>query len=147
MPVLVDETKGGIGNPWGISFMAMLHMANDSGLFRTARDLFEAGAEQDGADWIMPGSVRLVPLYEAKMIHHYDHRWATYEAHDDLSRDVTNAEKCDPSFAVTPRYWTPQNDVTERLAERGWQRRWLMGWRNITGVENVRTVVAELARV
>jgi len=23
-------------NPWGISFMAMIHMPNDSGLFRTA---------------------------------------------------------------------------------------------------------------
>ena len=30
-------------NPWGLSFMAMFHMANDSGLFRT-RDQLEATA-------------------------------------------------------------------------------------------------------
>lgn len=28
----------------------------------------------------MTGTVeRMLPLYEAKMIHQYDHRWATYE--------------------------------------------------------------------
>jgi hypothetical protein len=29
-PVLVDEGKGPQGNSWGISFMTMFHMANDS---------------------------------------------------------------------------------------------------------------------
>ena len=37
-------------NPWGLSFMAMFHMANDSGLFRTREQL-----EQDG--WILAGNV------------------------------------------------------------------------------------------
>src|SRR5690606_7778322 len=32
-PVLVRDT-GGNGNPWGLSFMTMFHMANDSGLFQ-----------------------------------------------------------------------------------------------------------------
>jgi tRNA(fMet)-specific endonuclease VapC len=48
-------------NPWGIRFMAIFHMANDSHLFRTA-----------------PGEGPL-PLYEAKMIRQFDHRFVTYE--------------------------------------------------------------------
>src|SRR5664279_3126963 len=36
VPVVVEDSKAAAGNPWGISFMAMFHMANDSGLFRTA---------------------------------------------------------------------------------------------------------------
>ena len=47
-------------NPWGITFMRMLDMANDSALFRR-----EA----------LPGHV---PLYEAKMVQHFDHRYGDY---------------------------------------------------------------------
>lgn len=39
-------------NPWGISFMAMFHMANDSGLFRTAAQLAAEGARRDGPNWV-----------------------------------------------------------------------------------------------
>ena len=84
-------------NPWGISFMAMLHMSNDSHLFKTE-----------------PAPDRL-PLYEAKLIHQFDHRWATYTP-DGNSRDVTPAEKADPAFTVTPRYWVQAREVWLRVA-------------------------------
>jgi hypothetical protein len=54
------------------------------------------------------GLERCVPLYEAKMIHHFDHRWATYpagSAGDDDALDVSLAEKRDPAFEPGPRYW------------------------------------------
>ena len=68
-------------NPWGLSFMRMFDMANDSGLFRTRDQL-----ERDG--WTLTGNVfvrgseRMLPLYEAKMIHHFDHRLGTYARPD-----------------------------------------------------------------
>lgn len=123
-PVLIDDGRAD-GNPWGISFMRMLDMANDSHLF--------ADAPGDG----------LLPLYEAKMIHQFDHRWATYGEDGDV-RDVTLAEKADPEFKVTPRYWVDGSEVRQRLGEKGWGRRWLMGWRDITGVEKIRTVIANV---
>lgn len=81
------------------------------------------------------------------MIHHFDHRWATYEADGETSRDVTPAEKADPAFTATPRYWVAEEEVEERLAERGWRRRWLMGWRDITNATNERTVIAAVMPV
>jgi hypothetical protein len=123
-PVLIEEGRPD-GNPWAISFMRLLDMANDSHLF---------------ADAAGPG---LLPLYEAKMIHQFDHRWATYTAQGD-SRDVSESEKNDPSFAVTPRYWVKAEEVEERLAAKGWQRGWLMGWRDITNATNERTVIASV---
>jgi len=84
-------------NPWGISFMAMLHMSNDSHLFKN-----ESAANR-------------LPLYEAKLIHQFDHRWATYTP-DGSSRDVTPAEKADPAFTVTPRYWVDAREVWLRVA-------------------------------
>lgn len=121
-PVLIDDSQSD-GNPWGISFMRMLDMSNDSHLFADA-----------------PGAGRL-PLYEAKMIHQFDHRWATYTP-DGNSRDVTLTEHRDPDFTVTPRYWVDAVEVEQRLADKGWTRGWLMGWRDITNATNERTVIA-----
>ena len=142
VPILIDEAKGTAGNPWGISFMTMLHMSNDSGLFRTARQLAEAGAVRAGADWVLPDGTRMVPLLEAKMVHQFDHRWATYEADGKSSLDVDDVEKRNPSFTTTPRYWVPEEEVDARLTERGWSQRWLMGWRDIARATDERTVIA-----
>lgn len=110
VPVLIDEAKPvQEGNPWGLSFMAMFHMANDSGVFLDT-------SEPD-----------TLPLYEAKMIHQFDHRWATYGADadgGDSARDVTPGEKTDATFSVQPRYWVPAAEVRRRAArvpEALWQ--------------------------
>ncbi|MGH7058234.1 MAG: Eco57I restriction-modification methylase domain-containing protein, partial [Acetobacteraceae bacterium] len=139
VPVLIDEAKGKEGNPWGVSFMAMFHMSNDSGLFRMAAQLREAGFAREGADW-RDGDGRYVPLYEAKMIHQFDHRWATYDGTE--SRDATLAEKQDPEFEPTPRYWVPEAEVADRLRAKDWTRGWLMGWRDICRSTDERTVIA-----
>ncbi len=75
------------------------------------------------------------------MIHQFDHRWATYDGNGE-SRDVTPAEKADPGFEPTPRYWVPEREVADRLAAKGWTRQWLMGWRDIARATDERTVIA-----
>jgi hypothetical protein len=139
VPVLIDEAKGTAGNPWGVSFARLFDMSNDSGLFRTASQLRAAGFARDGADW-RNDSARYVPLYEAKMIHQFDHRWATYDGTD--SRDATEAEKQNPDFEPTPRYWVPEAEIADRLRAKNWTRGWLMGWRDICRSTDERTVIA-----
>jgi hypothetical protein len=85
---------------------------------------------------------RMLPLYEAKMIHQFDHRWATYEA-DGTVRDVTLAEKQDPSFVSLPRYWVREELVRDRLGGR-WDRDWLLGWRDICRSTDERTMIATI---
>ena len=57
-------------------------MANDSNLFRTREQLSEEG-------WTLEGNVytkdkeRYLPLYEAKLFHQYDHRFATFDGVDE----------------------------------------------------------------
>src|SRR5690606_17377761 len=43
-----------------------------------------------------------------------------------------------------PRYWVPEDEVEKRLRERGWDRQWLMGWRDVTNATNERTVIASV---
>lgn len=85
---------------------------------------------------------RMLPLYEGKMIHHFDHRWATFE-NDGSTRDVTLEEKQDPHFSPLPRYWVRESVVEDKLA--GVQRsEELLGFRDITNTTNERTVIASL---
>jgi hypothetical protein len=94
-PILVNESTG--ENPWGVKFLRMFDMSNDSASFTTE-----------------PRENHL-PLYEAKLFHQFDHRWATYE--DGEARDVSLAEKQDPNFRVTPRYWVPAEEVRLRASD------------------------------
>jgi hypothetical protein len=121
VPVLVNErTKA---NPWSVSFkQGLFNMSSDSGLFQTA-----------------PGE-GLLPLYEAKLMHQFTHRWATYDHGD--SRDMHAAELADPHCTVTPRYWIDQAEVDNRL--RDWPREWLLGFRDITNTTNERTAIFSL---
>lgn len=123
-PVLIEEREGGREvNPWGISFQTMFHMSGDSTFFRSAPQLEQEGWQRDGADWTRAVAAhieRRVPLYQAKMVHQFDHRWATYGdgASDDEegARDCTLAEKRNPDFEPSPRYWVPEEEVALRSA-------------------------------
>ena len=92
-------------------------MTSDSRLLHTREQL-----EADG--WRLSGNVlrkdraEYLPLYEAKMIHHFDHRWASYrvECGKDASVDVSFEDKQDPCFAVPPRHWVEAREVHLRVA-------------------------------
>jgi hypothetical protein len=124
VPVLVRED--GNNNPWGIEYK--------QGLFNltSASSLFEKAP-----------SASLLPLYEAKMIHQFDHRWSTYEgaSPENLAAgilpQVPETEKKNPDYQVRVRYWVPEREVAARM--EGWHYRWLLGFRDITSATSERT--------
>jgi hypothetical protein len=119
----------------------MFHMSNDSPLFRTARDLAEGGYTRTDDIWMRASagnSEIYLPLLEAKMLHHFDHRWGTYDGLEE--RHVDPNEKSDSRFESSPRYWVPQQEVDSRLSGKDWDRGWLLGWRDIVGSEG-RTLI------
>lgn len=143
VPVLINENDTDNGNPWGVSFMqGLFNMTSDSHLFHTREQL-----ESDG--WTLNGNVferavggtpeKMLPLYEAKMIHQFDHRWATYDGLE--ARDTTLSEKSLADFSSKTRYWVSSSEVEAKLDDR-WSRSWLMGWRDIARATDVRTSIA-----
>ncbi len=167
VPVLVKEGTSH-GNPWGISFMAMFHMSNDSHLFRSHDELVAQGYILMGNIFIqktdnasMPHSPFanrhsqeaqsvscFVPLYEAKMIHHFNHRYGDYSDLPKGSKstqlpEVPVERLNDPNYTPLPRYWVAIDAVEERLKDR-WDKGWLFGWRGICRSTDERTVIASV---
>ncbi|WP_339616057.1 N-6 DNA methylase [uncultured Gilvimarinus sp.] len=102
-------------NSWGINFQLMFMMNTASHLFKTYKEIQEIGGSLTDQRAKVAG-INYLPLYEAKMVHHYDHRWATYELDGETSRDCTLAEKQN-HHQNRPRYWVPENEVTLRTAQ------------------------------
>ncbi|WP_017557089.1 Eco57I restriction-modification methylase domain-containing protein [Nocardiopsis baichengensis] len=112
-PVLVDANRG--ENPWGFSYVEVLHLSH------AAEDLVEEC--KDG----------YYPVFEAKMAHHFDHRWSSRGGHNEVNRTSPKSE-------AVPRYWVPAEVVDNRLKGR-WDRSWMLGWRDICRATDERTVI------
>ncbi|MGC9528768.1 MAG: Eco57I restriction-modification methylase domain-containing protein [Limnospira sp.] len=121
VPVLENEQTG--ENPWGISFMRMFDMSNDSGLFYNE-----------------PESDRL-PLYEGKMFWQFDHRHGTYKGEKIENSPIE--DKQNPDYSVTPRYWVDRTEVENKLGDR-WDKEWLLGFRDVCRSTDERTAIFSL---
>jgi hypothetical protein len=146
--ILWRESEDASGNPWSLRFMRMLDMANDSGLFRTRTEL-ESGGTKLRDNLFIGKAGGYLPLIEAKMVHHFDHRFGTYEgqteAQDNQGKlpEFDGTAHADPHRFTHPYYWVADSEVGERLADR-WSRGWLLGWRDICRSTDQRTVIASL---
>jgi hypothetical protein len=128
MPILLDEATG--QNPWKVKFVAMFHMANDSGLFK------------------IQAPPNCLPLFEAKLIHQYDHRYATYEGASTASLKsntlppIPPERKLNHQLSIKPRYWIFSDEVEARLGE--WKYPWLLAFRSIARSTDERTLIAAI---
>ena len=142
VPVLINENDPEHGNPWGISFMRMFDMSNDSHLFKTKEQLEEKGFELQGNHFVKGGE-RYLPLYEAKMMHHFNHRFGDYadlpEGSDSTQLpEVPLARLRDPYYEPLPRYWVKDIEEGNNQSER---MHCFMGFRGITNTTNERCII------
>ncbi|GHE94481.1 SAM-dependent DNA methyltransferase [Streptomyces griseoluteus] len=148
VPVLIREGDSD-GNPWGVSFMRMFDLSNDSHLFRTREDLQATG-------WLLKGNIftngeqRMLPLYEAKMVDFYNHRAADVVKSETAAKRqnqpdyLSSAEWEAPDRSAIPYSWVTEQEVRARVATKGWRESWHLGWRDVTSPTNERTVIVSL---
>jgi hypothetical protein len=120
LPILASQKSG-----WKFELSAMLHMGEASELFSTARK---------------PG---LLPVYESKMIHQFNHRFGSYHLLAEGERShmlpETSVELLgDASFQPSPCYYTPESEVLEKLSGKS-IRKWMIASRRITSAGLYRT--------
>ena len=145
VPILLAQNKSD-GNPWCLQVLTMLHMGDDSGSFRTHSELIRNGCIPSGNTYCVDLDVYL-PLYEARMINLFDHRFGDYAllspgqtAH--VLPTPSDEQHADPAYLPMSRYWVPRCEVLERLRGK-WEHDWLIGWRDTTDARaSARTVIA-----
>jgi len=146
VPVFVRERteQSSESNPWKISFSALFHMSNDSHLFLTAPDLPDEKSVAVGVQARAQKFDGYLPLYEAKMMTLYDHRFGSYPpgAIDDtraLPR-LSLAQYSDPSFEVNSRFFVSQNVLNDHLGD--YEKSWFICFRSMSNHSNIRRFIS-----
>lgn len=143
---LVDRSTGTEVKAWPVKYATMFHMTNDSGLFRTRKELDEQEAAYPlGGNTFGSTSGNWLPLYVGRMIHQFDHRAASVEVNEAnlhnaaLSGAVSEEQKADPDFVPTPQYWVPESEVDLPLGIE-----WTIAFRDIARATDARTMIAAI---
>jgi hypothetical protein len=118
------ESASANSDEWGFKYREVLHMAHNANSFASRSD------QKTLEDYFR--------LYEAKMIHQFDHRWATFLEDGGPADDPPN--KNDPHSFALPRYYVPQKLVNERIGSE-WTKQWLLSWRAISRATDSRTLM------
>jgi len=133
VPVMLDEETN--INLWKIYYMRLIDLGDHAEFLRFP--------------WEAQKSNNEVPLYESKLVWTFDHRFCTFDQTDREScvtgrpRELTNDEKCNAQFSISPRYLLPHNFVQSLFAKYpSYQRSWFLVWRDVTSSTNERTCVA-----
>ena len=139
IPVLVTEGSEE-NNTWDITFGTMYHMANDSHLFRTRGQLTNEGWRLEGNTFQRNKEVCL-PLYEGKMIWHFDHRASEYIPVSKDLYELNSVEHDDPEKLSQPRYWIHESDFPIMMKNGG---NAMIAFRDITNSTNMRTSISSM---
>jgi hypothetical protein len=143
-PVLYNKAKK--QNPWSMTLrQGLFNMTTDSSLFRTRDELERSGFRLVGNRFTNEQHSTYLPLYEAKMMNIYEHRFGTFEG---LAARPVNTPLPSPSpearrdlgYVTLPWYW-----VEEKLISSGWPEHlgsWAIGFRDITNATSERTTIA-----
>ena len=144
-PVLVDRAGEDEVRAWPVRYHTMFHMTNDSHLFRTAAQLEADGFYPVQGNHWKKGEALYLPLYQGRMIWHFDHRANSVRVNLEsthnpyLSEPVSEEQHADPSFLPQTQYWMPAEDVESALSR---SKGWTLGFRDIARPTDVRTMIA-----
>ena len=143
VPVFIKESTPE-ENAWNVTFrQGTFNMTSDSHLFRIREHLELEGWKLDGNVFYKEGE-KYLPLYEGKMIWHFDHRFGTYEgqtqaqANQGKLPELNEQQHFDPFFFSIPQYWVHETYLPNLLNDG---RGALLVFRDIARSNNLRTAV------
>ncbi|MDD9801172.1 MAG: restriction endonuclease [Deltaproteobacteria bacterium] len=148
-----------------VRYWRMIDMTNDSYLFRPAQELKKEGFDLIAGERWKKGDEVFVPLYQGRMIQHFDHRFSGVKLNPEnlqnpyISRFTTPMERTDPNFLPAPQHWISETEL--KLPPGDWVWRapgqkavaapalpeplgWAIGFRDITNAVDSRTITAAI---
>jgi hypothetical protein len=134
-------------NLWGAIPTFMFQMSDSEGKFKNLEEL-DIYTERNRVYAKAIDSIEeLVPLYEAKLVHQFDHRYATFvgQSRQDIksgnAREISLEEKVALSYSL-PRYWISNSTFLEKMKIRPARGKWLLSYREIARASDERTFIA-----
>ena len=130
-----------------VRHVAKAHMTNDSGHFWDHEQLGKYGAYPVELNRWRRGGAEWLPLYQARMIHHFDHRYNSVRVNLQnvnrpyVNEPVTDAQHRDPRFNPRPEYWVSTDFVKGSFSD---YVAYAIGFRDITSSTNERTMIATI---
>ena len=130
-----------------VRHVALAHMTNDSGEFHTLEQLDAGGWYRVDLNRWRRGSEEMLPLYQGRMIYHFDHRYNSVEVnlanvHNPyVSAPVTDEQRRNTRFYPQPQYWVRQDFVQSKFPNNPG---YAIGFRDITSSTNERTMIASV---
>ena len=138
--------KQGSENVWQINNHRMINGSDDSKHLRLLNELTAI----EGTSFMHESNNQsYLPVYESKLIWHYDHRFSTYEgvSINDLQsskpRNSTNTEKRNSNFEIKTKDYILESTFKEKYG-KNYNQDWFIIYRNVTGALNQRTTVATI---
>ncbi len=120
-------------------------MTNDSGHFRTRAELGTEGYYPVEPMRWRRGSDEMLPLFQGRMIYHFDHRYNSIEVNlDNVHNPYVNVAVDDDQhrnsrFYSEPQYWVHGDFVRSSFPDAPG---YAVGFRDITNATNERTMIA-----
>jgi hypothetical protein len=132
VPVLENEKTG--KNPWGTYYMRLVDASDHA-------EYLKYPWENRDNNWN-------IPLYEAKLVWFYDHRFASFrqvsqvEVTKGKAKEVNNFQKNNFDLSISPRYYLPEKFVKSLFDKYSeYKKDWLLVWRDVTNNTNERTCI------
>lgn len=145
-PVIINEKK--IENPYDLSIHRMFNPTDDSIYFRSQNQLVEEDFKIHGYIFLK-NTEKYFPIYESKMIHHYDHRFGTYKGQTESQRnqgklpELTEGQHQDPYMLSLPQNWITSELIDEFIGRKT-KKQWLFVYRDITSSVVLRTAISTI---
>ncbi|MBE9001429.1 restriction endonuclease [Nostoc sp. LEGE 12447] len=132
VPVLENE-KTGI-KPWNTYYMRLVDASDHA-------EFLKFPWQERDYDWN-------IPLYEAKLIYFYDHRFATFQGvsqtatSEGKAREASDIEKLNQNFHIDPRYFIPKKFITSLFDKYvDYKQNWFLVWRDVARGTDERTCI------
>ena len=130
-----------------VRHIGLAHMTNDSGQFHTSSQLEAASYYPVELNRWRRGEEIMLPLYQARMIHHFDHRYNSVQLNPDnvhnpyTSLRVTDDQRSDPRFYPNHQYHVEDDFVRQKFPD---SPAYAIGFRDNTNATNERTMISTI---
>lgn len=149
IPVFVDD--GSRRNSWLVSPVRVFNMGVPEviGKARTAGQLLEGEYQPCASNHFQRLDTEYLPVIESKLVHQYNHRFATYldcsqaDLDNGQPREMDIGSLSDPSVFVKPRYWLPAGSFPASMKGLA-DRKWFIVYRNFARATDERTMIATI---